>query len=297
MKTVLFTGSAVALVTPMHQDGSVDFSALKFLIERQIEQHTDAIVVCGTTGEASTLTVKEHLKVIEAAVDTVNGRIPVLAGTGSNDTAHAVEMSKQAVSLGADGLLLVTPYYNKTNALGLVRHFFSIADAAQVPCIVYNVPTRTGMKIRPETYQKLSEHPFIVGAKEASGNFSDIAETACLCKDALTLYCGNDEQTLPMLSLGAKGVISVLANIVPYQVHLLCKAFFDGDLTLSRNIQLQYVPLIQALFCDVNPMPVKAAMNMMHLPAGECRLPLAGISEQEKARVAQALQGLSLLSA
>ncbi|HJB39635.1 MAG TPA: 4-hydroxy-tetrahydrodipicolinate synthase [Candidatus Ruthenibacterium avium] len=297
MKPVLFTGSAVALITPMHQDGSIHFSALKSLLERQITQETDAIVVCGTTGEASTLTVREHLKVIQTAVDIVSGRVPVLAGTGSNDTSHAIEMSKRAAALGADGLLLVTPYYNKTNAAGLERHFFAIADAAQIPCIVYNVPSRTGMSIHPETYAKLAQHPYIVGAKEASGNFSDIAHTAYLCGDSFTLYCGNDEQILPMMSLGAKGVISVLANIVPRQVHRLCRAFFDGNLTLSRQLQLKYLPLIQALFCDVSPMPVKAALNMMHLSAGPCRLPLGGISDKEKQRVAQALNNLSLLSA
>lgn len=295
MKQLVFTGSGVAIVTPMHADGSINFEAFETMLDVQIGSGTDAIVVCGTTGEAPTLNDEEHVELIRCAVKTVAGRVPVIAGTGSNDTHHAIIMSQEARQAGADALLLVTPYYNKTSQTGLVRHFTAIADAAGLPVILYNVPSRTGVSIKPETYAELARHPLIVAAKEASGNLSDAARTMALCGGELTLYSGNDDQVLPLLALGAKGVISVLANVVPGVVHELCQSYLDGDVVRSRELQLCWLPLMEALFCDVSPMPVKEALNLLGIDAGPCRLPLTELGEEKKRRVKQALQACGLL--
>ena len=287
MKQVLFTGSGAALVTPMHRDGSINFSALKQLLDVQIENGTNAVIICGTTGEAPTLSDEEHLEAVGFAVECAAHRVPVIAGTGSNDTRHAIAMSRRARALGADGLLVVTPYYNKTSQTGLLRHFTAIADAAGLPMIVYNVPARTGVNIEPETYLALSRHPLIVAAKEASGDVVAAARTAALCGDALTLYSGNDDCIVPMLSLGAKGVISVLANLAPRAVRALCDAYFAGDVRESLRLQLFYLPLIRALFSDVSPVPVKTALEMTGFPAGPCRLPLAPMAEDKRRALAE----------
>ncbi len=289
MKPVLFKGSGVALVTPMRQDGSVNFSLLEKLVQYQIMHHTDAIIVCGTTGEAPTLDDEEHLAAIACAVQAAEKRVPVIAGTGSNNTQHAIELSREAGKIGADGFLLVTPYYNKTNQRGLVEHFFTIADQVERPCIVYNVPSRTGVNIQPETYLALSKHPLIVGAKEANGNFSAIAQTIALCGEELPLYSGNDDQIVPLLSLGGIGVISVLANLVPDAVHEICAAYFNGDCESSAQLQKQYLELAQALFCDINPIPVKTALSLMGIDVGRCRLPLPSPAKTDVTRIRNSL--------
>lgn len=275
MKKPVFTGAGVAIVTPMHPDGTVNYDKLGELIDFQIDGGTDAIVICGTTGESSTLTHEEHTKTIRYAVEKTAKRVPVIAGTGSNDTAYAVELSREAQSAGVDGLLLVTPYYNKTTQAGLIRHYTYIADRVNLPMILYNVPSRTGLDIKPETYLALSKHPNIVAVKEANGNIAAAARTASLCGDELILYSGEDAQTLPLLSLGAKGVISVLSNIMPRETHDICEKFFNGDVDGARQMQLSVIGLIEALFSETNPIPVKAAMNLMGLDVGECRMPLA----------------------
>lgn len=295
MKQTVFTGSGVAIVTPMHADGSINYQAFETMLDVQIGSGTDAIVVCGTTGEAPTLNDEEHVQLIRCAVETVAGRVPVIAGTGSNDTRHAIAMSLEAKQAGADALLLVTPYYNKTSQTGLIRHFNAIADAAGMPVILYNVPSRTGVSIQPETYAELARHPLIVAAKEASGDLSAAARTAALCGEELTLYSGNDDQILPILSLGGKGVISVLANVAPSAVHEMCQSYFEGDVSRSRELQLCWLPLIGALFCDVNPMPVKEALNLLGVEAGPGRLPLTELGEEKKNRVRNALRDCGLL--
>lgn len=279
MNKTIFTGAAVAIITPMHKDGSVNYDKLEELIEEQISGSTDAIVICGTTGEASTLTDDEHLDCIKFAVEKTAGRVPVIAGTGSNDTAYAIEMSKDAEKAGADALLLVTPYYNKTSQRGLTAHFTAIADAVSIPIILYNVPSRTGCKIELSTYKELSEHKNIVAAKEAGGDISFIAQLAA--ETNLDIYSGNDDQVVPIMSLGAKGVISVASNIIPREMHDMTKYALDGDFKAAAEMQLKYLGLINALFCDVNPIPVKEAMNLMGKDVGECRLPLIK-SEQSK---------------
>lgn len=281
-KKQLFTGSGVAIVTPFHQDGSVNYDTFTRHIEFCIENGTDAIIVCGTTGEASTLNDEEHLNVIEHCVKTVGKRIPVIAGTGSNDTRHAVALSKEASVRGADALLQVTPYYNKTNQNGLVRHFTTIADEVGLPVILYNVPSRTGMNISIEAYKTLSEHPLIVATKEASGNFTAIANVAAECGDKLAIYSGNDDQIVPIMSLGGIGVISVMANVLPQDVHDICHLYLGGRAQESRELQLQRMPLNNALFSDVNPIPVKEAVNMIGFEAGPCRLPLGELSNDKK---------------
>lgn len=297
MKKQIFRGSGVALITPMHEDGSVNFEVLHNLIEAQIENGTDALIICGTTGEASALNDDEHLSVIEYACKTAAGRLPVVAGTGSNDTRHAIALSCAARDRGADALLQVTPYYNKTSQAGLVTHFTAIADAVGLPIILYNVPSRTGMTIQPETYAQLAKHPLIVGAKEASGNFSAIAKTAALCGDSLALYSGNDDQILPILALGGVGVISVLANVAPKQTHDICRLYEEGRKEESLALQLRYFPLIESLFCDVNPIPVKEAMKMLGYDVGGCRMPLAPLSKQNCARLRASLEEAGLLRA
>lgn len=295
MKELIFTGSAVAMITPMCEDGSVNFAELKKMAEFQVESGTDALVVCGTTGESATLEDDEHLECIRCVVEAVQGRVPVIAGTGSNNTAHAVMMSKEAAALGADALLLVTPYYNKTSQAGLVKSFFTIADATNLPAIIYNVPSRTGVNIQPETALELSRHPMIRGIKEASGNIAQVVRIAALCGDELPLYSGNDDQVIPLLSVGGKGVISVAANVAPVQMHQMCQLWFDGKIKESAAMQLELSELCSALFCDVNPIPVKAAMNMLGWDAGDCRLPLVEPSEANLARIEKALRDTGLL--
>lgn len=268
----IFTGAAVAIVTPMHKDGTVNYDKLGEVIEAQISGGTDAIVICGTTGESATLSGEEHMDCIKYAIDKVNKRVPVIAGTGSNDTAYAVEMSVDAEKAGADALLLVTPYYNKTSQRGLVAHFTAIADAVNIPIILYNVPSRTGCKIDISTYKELAKHKNIVAAKEACGDISFIAELAA--ETDLDIYSGNDDQIVPIMALGGKGIISVASNIMPKEIHELAEYALKGDYKTAAQLQLKYLSLMKALFCDVNPIPVKEAMNLMGMEVGECRLPL-----------------------
>lgn len=295
MKTPIFTGSGVAIITPMLVDGSVHFAELTRLLEDQLKRGTDAIIICGTTGEASALTDDEQIATIAHTVEVVNKRVPVIAGTGSNDTNHGIALSKKAAEVGADALLLVTPYYNKTNQAGLIRHFNAQIEAAGIPVILYNVPSRTGMNIAPETALELSKNPLVVGLKEASGNLSQVAKIAALCGDELPLYSGNDDQILPVLSLGGKGVISVTANVVPEMVHECIAAWFAGDAAKATQLQLDSIALCDAMFCDVNPIPVKHAMNLLGWNAGECRMPLAETSAVNKAQIKATLTDMGLL--
>jgi 4-hydroxy-tetrahydrodipicolinate synthase len=283
MKKTIFTGAGVALVTPMYDDGSVNFDKLGELVDYQINGGTDAIIICGTSGESSTLSHEEHTKAIDFTVKKVAGRVPVIAGTGSNDTKYAVELSLEAQKSGVDAFLLVTPYYNKTTQAGLIRHYTYIADRVNLPIIVYNVPSRTGLDIKPETYLELSKHPRIVAAKEANGNISSVAKTAALCGDNLDIYSGNDDQIVPILSLGGKGVISVLSNIMPHETHDICAKFFAGDIEGSRKLQLDFITLIEALFAETSPVPAKAALNLMGFGVGEGRMPLAPMQEKNLA--------------
>lgn len=290
MKNAVFTGAAVALVTPMNPDGSVNLETLGRLLEDQIANGTDAILICGTTGESATLSDEEKLTCIDFAVRTVNHRVPVIAGTGSNNTAHSIQLSRQAVGLGADALLVVTPYYNKTSQAGLEAHFNAIANAAKIPMILYNVPSRTGVNLTPETVLQLSKNPYIVGIKEASGNISQIARIAELCGDEIVLYSGNDDQVVPLLSLGGKGVISVVSNVAPAQMHACCQAWFDGDVAKARQLQLELLPLCRAMFCDVNPIPVKYAMQLQGWRVGNCRLPLIGPAPAKQQQIQTVMQ-------
>ena len=274
MKPCVFTGNCVALATPMYEDGSINLEGLTALIEFVLSGGVDAILVCGTTGEASTLTPKEREAVIRRAVCVAGGRVPVLVGTGSNDTAHAIEQSQVAQELGADALLLVTPYYNKTSQEGMVRHFTAIADAVHLPVILYNVPSRTGVNIQPATYRRLADHPRIVATKEANGDLSAMTVTRNLCGEDLWIYSGNDDQIVPFFSLGGIGVISVLANIRPALVTSICSLCLSGEIAAAGRLQVQVQPLVSALFSDVNPIPVKYALNRMGFAAGPCRLPL-----------------------
>ena len=283
------------MITPMHPDGSVNYTEIDRILEDQIAAHTDAIIACGTTGEASTLDDQEHLDAIGHVVKRVDGRIPVIAGTGSNNTAHAIMMSKEAADLGADGLLVVTPYYNKTSQAGLVASYTAVADATDLPVIMYNVPSRTGVNIAPETAKTLSAHPKINAIKEASGNISQVAKIAALCGDELNIYSGNDDQIVPLLSLGGKGVISVLAHVAPQQTHDICDLWFEGKTAESAALQLKLLDLCNVLFCDVNPIPVKAAMNLLGYSAGECRLPLVSASEANLAKIRSTLSEYGLL--
>lgn len=291
--TPLFTGSGVAIVTPMNADGSVHYEKYRELIEWQIENGTDAIITCGTTGESSTLNHQEHIQVMKTAIEQAAGRVPVISGTGSNDTAYCIELSKEAEALGADGLLLVTPYYNKASQKGLILHYNTIADAVHLPIILYNVPSRTGVEMKPATIAELAKHPRIVAVKEANGNISAAAQVAALCD--IDIYSGNDDQIVPLLSLGGKGVISVLANILPQQTHDICAKWFAGDVEDSLALQLQYLELANALFADVNPIPVKEAMNLMGMQVGDCRLPLCSMESAAKEKLAAVLQKYQLL--
>lgn len=280
MKDIVFKGVATALVTPMNDDGSVNYARLAELVEWQTASGADALVICGTTGEKSTLKYDEHVKVIETAVKASAGRIPVIAGTGSNDTVYTVELCRDAESVGADALLTVTPYYNKTSQAGLVAHFNYIADRVTKPVILYNVPSRTGVNIKPESYRELAKHPKIVAVKEANGDLSSIAETRYLCGDELTVYSGNDDLIVPIMSLGGLGVISVLSNLLPGEVHRLCDKCLKGDFGEAARLQLKYTGLVKALFCDVNPVPVKAALKLMGRDTGFVRLPLYPLSRE-----------------
>lgn len=280
MKKRVFTGAATALITPMNEDGSVNFSRLSFLVDEQIKGGIDALVICGTTGEKSTLGYDEHIKVIETAAKANGGRVPLIAGTGSNDTVYSVGLCADAEKAGADAFLMVTPYYNKTSQRGLVAHYNYIADRVNKPIILYNVPSRTGVAIKPETYKELSKHPNIVAVKEANGDLSSVAKTRYLCGDDLDIYSGNDDQTVPIMSLGGIGVISVMSNLLPQVMHEICAEYLNGNTAKAAELQIKYTGLMNALFSDVNPIPVKAAMNLLGLNAGPCRLPLYPMEEK-----------------
>ena len=295
MSKTIFTGAGVALVTPFNDDLSVNYDKLEKLIEYHIANGTDSIVICGTTGESATLTVKEHAEVIKFAVDVVNHRIPVIAGTGSNETSYATELSNDAEKSGADALLVVTPYYNKTSQRGLVNHYKFIADRVSSPIIIYNVPSRTGVNVLPETYAELCEHKNIVAAKEASGDISQVAQIAALCGDKLDIYSGNDDQIVPILSLGGKGVISVLSNICPKIAHDIVSLYLDGKYTESSELQLKYLELCNSLFMDVNPIPVKVAMNMMGFGVGPFRMPLCEMDDNKTAKLNAVLKKYNLI--
>ncbi len=284
MKKTIFEGAATAIVTPLNENG-VDYESFGRLIDWQIEEGIDAIVACGTTGEASTLTDEEHKECIKFAVERTAGRVPVIAGTGSNDTDYAIELTRFACDAGADAVLLVTPYYNKATQKGLIKSFEVVADAASKPCILYNVPSRTGCNILPATMAALADHPNIVAVKEASGNLSQIAEIAALTRGKLDIYSGNDDQILPVLSLGGKGVISVLSNILPRETSMMCKHYFNGNTAQATKMQLDYLQLVNALFCEVNPIPVKAATAAMGYGENFLRLPLTPMEEANEKKL------------
>ena len=279
MKDIIFRGAGVAIVTPFNEDG-IDYSELKRLIDFNIDNGTNAIIITGTTGESATLSDDEHKDVIKFTVEYVNKRVPVIAGTGSNDTEYAVQLSKHAESVGVDGLLIVTPYYNKATQKGLIEHFNYIADRINVPIILYNVPSRTGVNIAPKTYLELSKHPRIVATKEASGDFSAILKIRALCGDNLNVYSGNDDQIVPLLSLGGIGVISVLSNVMPKETSDICKLFFDGKIQESSALQIELSDLIDALFVEVNPIPVKTALGLMGYKVGPLRMPLSSMEDK-----------------
>lgn len=295
MKKTIFQGSGVAIVTPMNSDGSINYKVFEEIIEFQISNETDSIIVCGTTGESATLNHEEHCKVIQYCVEKVNGRVPVIAGTGSNDTKYALELSLEAQKLGVDALLSVTPYYNKTSQSGLIKHYNYIADGVDLPIILYNVPSRTGCNIIPETYLELSKHPNIVGIKEANGDISSVVKTISICGDNIDIYSGNDEQAIPIMSVGGKGVISVFANICPKISHDICSKFLNGDIKESNKIQREYYELMSDLFCDVNPIPVKAAMNILGFECGECRMPLDNLNSSNFEKLKNAMRKYKLI--
>lgn len=293
----IFKGAGVAIVTPFHEDGSVNYEAFAKQIDFQVDSGTDAIIVCGTTGEASTLTHEEHLDVIRFCVRQVAGRIPVIAGTGSNCTETAIYLSKEAEKAGVDGILVVTPYYNKCTQKGLYEHFRMVAEAVKVPMILYNIPGRTGgVLIQPETVVRLcTEVENIVGVKDATGDISEVAKLMSIAGDKVDVYSGNDDQVVPILSLGGKGVISVLSNVAPRQTHDMCAKFFDGDVEGSRAIQLSAIDLIKGLFCEVNPIPVKKAMNLMGMEAGPMRRPLTEMEPENAAKLEKAMKAFGIL--
>ena len=293
-KKSIFKGAATALITPF-RDGKVDFSALGELIDRQIDSGIDALVICGTTGENATLSDKEHRAVLEFALERADGRVPMIAGTGSNDTHHAVEMSNFASSLGYDGLLVVTPYYNKATEKGLISSFTKIADSVDTPIVLYNVPTRTCCNITLPVYRELAKHENIVAVKEASGNISAIAELFAECGDDFDIYSGNDDQTLPMLALGGSGVISVVSNIIPKEMKTLCKKWFDGDIMECRRLHKKYLKLMKIMFCEVNPIPVKTAAEFMGLCSAEMRLPMCAIGEESRKKLEKMLSEYQLI--
>ena len=290
----IFKGVATALITPLDENG-VNYEKLEKLIEWQINEGINAFVICGTTGEASTLTDEEHRDVIKFAVEKVAKRVPVIAGTGSNDTDYAIDLTRFACEVGVDGVLVVTPYYNKTSQAGLVKMFTSIADNSTVPVILYNVPSRTGVNIEPATYEKLANHPMISGIKEASGNISALAKTAALLKGKLDIYSGNDDEIVPIMSLGGVGVISVLSNIMPKKTVEICDSFFNGDIEKARDLQLELLPLINALFSEVNPIPVKAAMAHMGFCENYLRLPLVEMAEDKEKVLVELMKEQNLI--
>lgn len=294
MKTPIFKGSATALVTPFDRQGELDEPALLALIDWQLRCGTDALVVCATTGECATLSDREWSRVVSLAVERAAGRVPVVAGTGRNDTIHALRLGQEAKALGADAVLTVTPYYNKTTQQGLLRHYLFLAEGVELPMLLYNVPSRTGMSFRAETYAALAEHPNIYGVKEASGDFGLILRTRALCPEDFALYSGNDDQIVPILALGGLGVISTAANVVPAELHALCNSFFRGDLPEARAIQLRLQPLIQALFLEVNPIPVKAALAAMGRMEETVRMPLTTLGPAARRALEQAMDELSL---
>jgi 4-hydroxy-tetrahydrodipicolinate synthase len=292
----IFKGAGVAIVTPMHQDGSVNYEKLAELLEEQIAGGTDAIIICGTTGESSTLTHEEHLDVIRYAIQKVAGRIPVIAGTGSNCTETAIYLSQEAEKAGADGLLLVTPYYNKATQNGLKAHYTQIAQSVSLPIILYNVPSRTGCNIQPETAVYLAKNvPNIVGIKEASGNISQVAKLMSLADGCIDLYSGNDDQIVPIMALGGCGVISVLSNVAPRQTHEIVASYLEGDVQRSCRLQLEAIDLIDALFCEVNPIPVKKALNLQGKEVGPLRMPLTEMEEQNAQRLKKAMEAYGVL--
>ncbi len=280
MSKTIFEGAGVAIITPFVENGTIDYDRFGELIDYQIDNDTDAIIVCGTTGESSTMNDFEHINAINYAVERVNGRVPVIAGTGSNDTSYAINLSKKAELLGVDAVLLVTPYYNKTTQRGLVEHFSKIAAAINIPIILYNIPGRTGMNIDVSTMEKLSSVENIVAIKEASGNISYTAKLMSACRDRFDVYSGNDDMILPIMSLGGKGVISVLSHIIPKETHRMVQLCLENNFKEATDIQLNYLDLINALFCEVNPIPVKAALNIMGWNVGKCRLPLSELSDE-----------------
>ena len=291
----IFTGAGVAIVTPMTKTGEVNYEKLGELLDYQIENGTDSIIICGTTGEASTLSHEEHLETIRYAIDKVANRVPVVAGTGSNCTETAVYLSQEAEKYGADGLLLVSPYYNKATQKGLIAHFTKIANSVKIPVILYNIQGRTGVNITPETIAYLVHNvENIVAVKEASGNISQVAKIAQLCGDAIDIYSGNDDQIVPLLSLGGKGVISVLSNIAPRETHEIVAKFMEGDLAGSLELQLKAIPLIEQLFCEVNPIPVKAALNLMGWEVGSLRMPLTDMEEVHQKKLKEAMDAFGI---
>lgn len=292
MKNTVFTGAGVAIITPMNADGSINYDEFGKIIDFQIDNGTDAIIVCGTTGESATMTDEEHVECIRYCVDRVNKRVPVVAGTGSNDTKYAVDLSVEAEKLGADALLVVTPYYNKTSQRGLIAHFTAIANSVNIPIILYNVPSRTGVNIALDTYDVLANHKNIAAVKEASGNISAIAKIIEKCGDRLDVYSGNDDQIVPIMALGGKGVISVLSNICPKETHDIAQLCLDNNVLEAAKMQIKYLELMNNLFMDVNPIPVKEAMNLIGFKAGECRLPLLKMEQSKIDILAQSLKSV-----
>ena len=291
----IFTGSGVAIVTPFNEDETINYPELKRLIEFQIENSTDAIIICGTTGEASTLTDEEQIECIKFTVEVVNKRVPVIAGAGSNHTAHAIELAQGCERVGADAVLLVTPYYNKTTQKGLIKHYKMIAESINIPIILYNVPSRTGLNITPQTCYELSKIKNIVGIKEASGNLSQVAEIAALCGEDFHIYSGNDDQILPVLSLGGLGVISVLANIMPKETHDMVASYLEGDTKKATKLQLEYLNLVNQLFSETNPIPVKTALRLMDFNVGNCKMPLCEMEDKNLENLKEAMKDAGLL--
>lgn len=294
MKNPIFKGIGTALITPMTEAGQIDYAAMERLVAYQLEGNIDALIVCATTGEAPTLQDDEHIEVIRFVAEQVGGKIPVIAGTGSNYTDHAVEMSIKARDAGANGLLCVTPYYNKCTQRGLVESFTKIADATELPMIVYNVPGRTGVNIQPATYAKLAEHPRIVGIKEANGDISSVVDTMARCGDKIDMYSGNDDQIVPILSMGGIGCISVLSNLLPAQTREICTRWFAGDVAGAAALQLRYKPLVDALFSEVNPIPAKAAMAAMGMCGETARLPLTPMEDAARANLLRQMEAVGI---
>lgn len=295
MKNTIFTGAGIAIITPFNTDGSINYDKLGEIIDYQIENGTDAIVICGTTGEASTMTDDEHRNCIRFAVKHTAGRVPVIAGAGSNDTKYAVELSKEAEEAGADALLHVTPYYNKTTQNGLIAHFTAIADSVNIPIVLYNIPGRTGMNMDVSTVKELAKHRNIAAIKEASGNISYAAKLIAECGDDIDIYSGNDDMIVPLMSLGAKGVISVLSHVLPKQTHDMVQLCLENNFAEATKLQIEYLDLINSLFIEVNPIPVKEAINMMGWDTGNCRLPLCEMTDEHKAVLRTALNKHGLI--